>query len=90
MMKIKLNAASVRVEMDYFRSGSVLRGDMTSGCREVRTFFEIESDAPEDELRQLVRNAKGGCFAENMVQTAVSLKSIITVNGEKLEPSELK
>lgn len=89
MMKIQLSAARVRVEMDYFRRGSVLRGDIASGCREVRTFFEIESNAPEDELRKLVRSAKGGCFAENMVQTAVSLQSVITVNGEKLDPSEL-
>ena len=90
MMKIKLDAASVRVEMDYFRSGSVLRGDIKSGCREVRTFFEIKSSAPEGDLCKLIRNAKGGCFAENMVQTAVPLKNIIIVNGKELNARMLK
>ena len=75
----------MRVEMEYFRSGSVLRGDVQSGCRQVRTRFEIESDAPEERLRLLVRNAKGGCFAESMVRTAVPLKSVITINGKEMD-----
>ena len=88
MMKIELRSARVRVEMEYFRSGSVLRGDVQSGCRQVRTRFEIESDAPEERLRLLVRNAKGGCFAESMVRTAVPLKSVITINGKETDLPE--
>ena len=50
-----------------------------------RTHFELESDEPQEQLRKLIRNAKRGCFAENMVQTAVPLKSTYKVNGEDVE-----
>ena len=51
----------------------------------MRTHFELESDEPEEKLLKLIRNAKRGCFAENMVQTAVPLKSTYKVNGEDVE-----
>lgn len=85
MMKIPLKGARVRVEMDYFMGGSVLKGTVYSGCTEVRTRFEIDSNAPEEKLRLLIRNAKRGCFAENMVQTAVPLKSTYQLNGKEVE-----
>lgn len=85
MMKIPLRGARVRVEMDYFMGGSVLKGTVYSGCTEVRTRFEIDSDAPEEKLRLLIRNAKRGCFAENMVQTAVPLKSEFRLNGREVK-----
>ncbi|MFQ5915357.1 MAG: OsmC family protein [Nitrospinota bacterium] len=85
IMKLPLKSAKVHVESDIFLGGSVLKGTVFSGFSEVRTHFELESDAPEEKLKSLVRNAKRGCFAENMVQTAVPLKSKYTVNGKEVE-----
>lgn len=84
MMKIDFEKASVRVEMDYLLSGSVLRGTVKAECREARTFFKVESDAPKDKLLALIRNAKQGCFAEAMIQAPVPLKSEVELNGEKV------
>ncbi|MFQ5915328.1 MAG: hypothetical protein ACE5JS_19330 [Nitrospinota bacterium] len=84
-MHLNIRAARVRVEMDYFQGGSVLKGTVVSGCSEVRSFFELESDEPEDRLRLLIRNAKRACFAENMVQDAVPLKSAIELNGKPID-----
>ena len=84
MMKIEYKSAKVRVEMDYLLSGSVLRGTVKAECLETRTFFEVESDSPEDRVRALIKNAKQGCFAEAMVQAAVPLKSEIKLNGEAI------
>lgn len=84
-MRLRLKAARVHIEMDYFQGGSVLRGTIRSGCTEVRTRFEIESDEPEEKLLLLIRNAKRGCFAENMVQQAVPLQSTIKVNGREVD-----
>jgi len=85
MMRLKIKAARVHVEMDFFQGGSVLQGTVKSGCAEVRTHFELESDEPEEKLLLLIQNAKGGCFAENMVQTAVPLKSTIKLNGKEVQ-----
>ena len=84
MMKIEFSRASVHVEFDYFLDGSVLKGTVRSGCNGVRTHFVVESDAPEDRITALIRNAKQGCFAENMITAAVPLTSTIELNGNPL------
>lgn len=86
MKKVPYRKASCRVEMDYFLKGSFLRGTVESGCSEVRTHFTVESDAPADAIRHVIRMAKKGCFAENMIQAAVPLRSTIRLNGEALPP----
>ena len=85
MMKLEVRSVKVRVESDIFRGGSVLKGTVHSGFSEVRTHFELEADEPEEKLLKLIRSAKRGCFAENMVRKAVPLKSTYTVNGEDVE-----
>lgn len=85
MMKLDVRSVKVRVESDIFLGGSVLKGTVFAGFSEVRTHFELESDEPEEQLLKLIRNAKRGCFAENMVQTAVPLKSTYKINGEDVE-----
>ena len=84
MMKIDIRNASARVEMDYFRKGSVLKGTVDSRWTEARSFLQFESDAPRYHLALLVRNAKGGCHGESLLKHPVPLKSEVLVNGEEL------
>jgi uncharacterized OsmC-like protein len=86
-MRLSVRAARAHVEMDFFQRqrGSVWDGDIESGCREVRVRLEVESDEAEDRLVALVRNAKRGCFAENLVKQAVPLRSTVVVNGRVVE-----
>lgn len=84
MKKIKYRKAACRVEMDYFLRGSFLRGDVESGCTEVRTHFTVDSDEPAEVIGHIIAMAKKGCFAENMIQTAVPLRSSIELNGKKI------
>ena len=85
MTKTPFRRAKCRVEFDYFLKGSVLKGTVNSGCTAVRTHFEVESDAPREKVLNLIRLAKQGCYAENMVQTPVPLTSTITLNGEAVD-----
>ena len=85
MMKVEYKKAKCRVELDWFLRGSVLKGTIESGCTEARTYFHVESDAPPEKIGQLIKNAKRGCFAENMIQAAVPLKSEIELNGNRIE-----
>ncbi len=85
MMRLSIRATRVHVEMDFFQGGSVRQGTIKSGCTGVRTHFELESDEPEEKLLLLIRNAKRGCFAENMVQAAVPLQSAVKLNGKDVD-----
>ena len=85
MTKTTFEKATCRVEFDYFLQGSVLRGDVNSGCRRVRTHFKVESSEAEENILNIIRLAKQGCYAEQMVQTAVPLTSSVELNGKNLE-----
>ena len=84
MKKIKYTRATCNVEMDYYLRGSFLKGTVESGASEVRTHFSVESDEPDEVIQHVIEMAKRGCFAENMIQQAVPLKSTITLNGRSL------
>ncbi|MBT3352402.1 MAG: hypothetical protein HOC91_12520 [Nitrospinaceae bacterium] len=84
MMKMKVERASCRVEFDYVLRGSVLRGTVNTTWEGVQTTLEIDSEEPPEKIAQLIRNAKGGCFAENMFTQAVPLRSKAKLNGEPL------
>ena len=83
MRKLTINSARVRVEMDYYLSGSVLAGTVNSGVTEVRSEFEVCSDADEEDIAYVIKLAKRGCFAERLVETAVPIKSTLILNGKE-------
>ena len=83
MKKLPIGSAKVRVEMDYYLSGSVLAGTVNSGVTEVRSDFEVTTNAPDDEILNVIRMAKRGCFAERLVETAVPVRSTLKLNGKE-------
>ena len=83
MRKIAVKNARVHVEMDYYLAGSVLAGTVNSGVTEVRSEFEVSSDADEEDIAYVIRLAKRGCFAERLVETAVPIRSTLVLNGKE-------
>lgn len=88
MMKLKVRKARCHVEFDYLLSGSVLKGTVKTTWKGVTTNLEIDSDEPSEKIVALVRNAKGGCFAENLVIQQVPLHSSVTLRGQTIEFKE--
>ncbi len=88
MMKLKVRKARCHVEFDYLLSGSVLKGTVKTTWKSVTTNLEIDSEEPVEKVVALVRNAKGGCFAENLVVQRVPLHSSVTLRGETIEFKE--
>ena len=82
MMKIAVKKASVKVRFRKFLGGSVLKGTVYNRWDGVDTHLAIESDAPQDKLAHLIRNAKNGCFAEGLIVQPVPLNSTVEVNGK--------
>ena len=85
MMKKQVTRAECDVEFDWFLYGSVLAGTVKGGATACRTHFRIESPEPVDVIQKIIRLAKQGCFAEQMVQAAVPLMGTYELNGRSIE-----
>lgn len=83
MLKKKVTGASVRVEFDLYLGGSVLAGTVSGGATAVRSHLTIDSPEPLEEIKRLVRLAKQGCFAEQMIQKSTPIIGTYVINGEE-------
>ena len=82
MMKLTIKDARVKVRFRKFLGGSVLKGTVYNRWDGVDTHLAVDSDAPPEKLRHLIKNAKAGCFAEGLIEQKVPLNSTIEVNGK--------
>jgi uncharacterized OsmC-like protein len=85
MLKKTIAHAEVHVEMDWFVRGSVLADTIEAGASACRTHFKVESGDSREDILRVIRLAKRGCFAEQMVQRAVPLVSTFELNGTAIE-----
>jgi len=85
MTKTHVAKARVRVVIHWYLEGSVIKGTVDSGCKEVQTHLEVESDDDPGKIRNVVRLSKKGCFAEQMVVRPTPLTSTISINGQAFE-----
>ena len=83
MLKKTIDRAECTVEFDWYLEGSVVRETVSAGATECHTHFVIDSPESEEDVQKIIRLAKRGCFAENMVQTSVPLVSTYVINGEE-------
>lgn len=83
MLKKKVAGASVRVEFDLYLGGSVLAGTVSGGATAVRSQLAIESPEPPADIKRLVRLARQGCFAEQMIRKAMPIITTYVINGEE-------
>jgi hypothetical protein len=85
MLNKTVHKARVRCEFDFFLDGSVLADTVRSGVTEFRTHLEIDSPEPDEVVARIIRSAKRGCYAEQLVQNPVPLVSTYSVNGRPFE-----
>ena len=82
MMKMKVGGATCRVVFRKHLGGSVIKGTVFNRWESITTHLKVDSDEPADRLAHLIRNAKGGCFAEGLITQQVPLVSHVEVNGK--------
>ena len=66
-------------------AGSVLKGTVQVKWNSVSTRLKVESNEDPARIAALVRNAKRGCIAENLVVQQVPLHSEVELNGVSLD-----
>ena len=84
-LKIDVSNVRIKVIAQYKRSGSVLAGNIKSGCDNIRTELSLESDAPQDRVAHLIRMAENSCFTLGALREPVPCELVATVNGEQVE-----
>lgn len=85
MLKVTFTDARVNVRAHWTSEGSVFAGTISSRCHALESHVEIASDDDPARVAALVRNAKGGCYAEATVAGAVPLYSTVVLNGRDLD-----
>ena len=84
MRGIEIKSANVNVELDYFLQGSVIKGTVNNSVTEVRSDFEVDSEETEAMVKEVIKLAKQGCFAESLVKNAIPLVSTCLLNGNEI------
>jgi hypothetical protein len=82
MLKRTITSAKCRCEFDFMLTGSVIQDTNRAVVKGFRTHLEIESPEPEEVVLKIVRAAKRGCYAEQLIENPVSITSTYVLNGK--------
>jgi hypothetical protein len=85
MMKLDVRNVKVKVTAQYHRAGSVLAGTAEAGADWVRTDLQLDSDAPQDRVAELVRMAEASCYTIGTIREPTPCELAVTLNGELFE-----
>jgi hypothetical protein len=84
-LKANYSNAQIKVTAQYARDGAILAGTIRSWCQSIRTEVSLDSDEPEERVRQLIRMAEASCYTLGTVRAATPTELVVTVNGEPFE-----
>lgn len=83
--KLVLHDERVKVLAHFRESGSVLAGTAQGMCEGFDIQLSIESDAPVEQIAELMRLAHHMCFTEDALSGRVKLNTSHFLNGEAIE-----
>lgn len=84
VMRIEIAEAKCRVEFDWYSAGSVRAGTIHSGATACRAHITVRPRKPHADVSSLVELAERGCFASQMVQSAVPMSVTTDVQHDLL------
>jgi len=82
--KLALRDERVRVNAHFRESGSVLAGTKAGRCEGFDIELSIETDAPAEEVAELIRLAHRMCFTEDALSGQVKLTTRHLLNGQPI------
>lgn len=83
--KLKIRNEKVIVNGYFHEQGSVLKGDAEGFCDSFEVQVLIDSDEPDDVIRQLIHQARVMCFTEKALTGSVEVKVTNLLNGQPKE-----
>ena len=83
--RIAVHDERIKVSAHFHEQGSVLRGDAEGFADGLEIEISLESEASEEQIRELVRLAHQMCFTEKALAGGVPLTQRHTLNGRALD-----
>jgi len=75
----------IKVTAHFHEQGSVLRGDAEGFADGFEIEISLEADAPEDQMRELLRLAHRMCFTEKALTGGMPLTARHFLNGKVID-----
>tara|TARA_R110002049_G_scaffold27321_4_gene94475 strand:- start:15001 stop:15564 length:564 start_codon:yes stop_codon:yes gene_type:complete len=82
--KLNIHSMKLSQETRFAMEGSVVKGTLTGRGVEVVTHLDIESDEPEETIRQMIEVGKNSCFIHQSIMNPVPSIIEATFNGTQL------
>ena len=83
--KVEISNVKGYIKLNLTMTGSVLAETIDAGASSVETDFIVESDADPEVIKSILRNARRGCWARQMIAKPIPFKDTLTLNGESFE-----
>lgn len=83
--KVEIGNVKGYIKLNLTMTGSVLAETIDAGASSVETNFVVESDADAEVIRAILRNARNGCWARQMISKPIPFRDSLTLNGERFE-----
>ena len=83
--KVEIWGVKGYVKLNLTMTGSVLAETIDAGASSVDTNFAIESGANPETIKSILRNARRGCWARQMIAKPVTFNDTVTLNGETFQ-----
>ena len=83
--KVEIRNVKGYIKLNLTMTGSVLAETIDAGASGIETNFEVESDADPEVIKSILRNARNGCWARQMISKPIPFDDTLTLNGETFQ-----
>ena len=86
-MKVVIKSVKASIKLNLTLTGSVLAQTVDAGAKSVEVNYQIESDEDSEKIKAVLRNARNGCWARQMVAKPIPFDDTLVLNGKSIKLS---
>ncbi len=84
-LDVQIDDAQMDIRMSYDTRGKLGVADVSPACQGVTYVLTIQSPAPSEQVRQVVRMIEKGCHTINTIKNPVPILGTLVHNGHEVE-----
>jgi hypothetical protein len=84
-LDVQIDDAEMDIRMSYDTRGKLRLADISPACQAVSYIFKIQSPAPSEKVRDLIRMIEEGCHTVNTIRNPVPMSGKLVHNGREFE-----